>query len=128
MFIDAEETYRLDLSIMVLEELLNTFKFKRGTIGFAVQAYQKRAFWVIDTLENIASKASTELVVRLVKGAYWDTEIKIAQQEGLDYPVVFTRKDFTDISYLACARKIMTSEFIRSKRSHNPSTVAVHFL
>ena len=124
MFIDAEETYRLDLSIMVLEELLNTFKFKRGTIGFAVQAYQKRAFWVIDTLENIASKASTELVVRLVKGAYWDTEIKIAQQEGLDYPV-FTRKDFTDISYLACARKIMTSEFIRpAYATHNPFTVA----
>ena len=106
MFIDAEETYRLDLSIMVLEELLKSHRFKKNTIGFAVQAYQKRAFWAIDTLENIASEASTEIVVRLVKGAYWDTEIKLAQQEGLKY-LVFTRKEFTDISYIACARKIM---------------------
>ena len=124
MFIDAEETYRLDLSIMVLEELLKTHRFKKGTIGFAVQAYQKRAFWVIDTLENIASEASTEIVVRLVKGAYWDTEIKIAQQEGLHYPV-FTRKEFTDISYLACARKLMASPIIRpAYATHNPFTVA----
>ena len=96
MFIDAEETFRLDLSIMVVEELLKTHRFKKGTIGFAIQAYQKRAFWVIDTLENIASEASTEIVVRLVKGAYWDTEIKLAQQDGLHYPV-FTRKEFTDV-------------------------------
>lgn len=124
MFIDAEESYRLDISIMVLEELLKTHRFKPGTIGFAVQAYQKRAFWAIQTLENIASEASTEIVVRLVKGAYWDTEIKLAQQEGLDYPV-FTRKEFTDISYLACARKLMASPFIRpAYATHNPFTVA----
>lgn len=127
MFIDAEETARLDLSIMVLEELLKNYKFKKHTIGFAVQAYQKRAFWVIDTLENIASEASTEIVVRLVKGAYWDTEIKIAQQEGLHYPV-FTRKEFTDVSYLACARKLMASQYIRpAYATHNPFTVAAIF-
>ena len=127
MFIDAEEAARLDLSIMVLEELLCNYRFKKGTIGFAVQAYQQRAFWVIDTLENIASEASTEIVVRLVKGAYWDTEIKIAQQEGLDYPV-FTRKEFTDVSYLACARKLMASQFIRpAYATHNPFTVAAIF-
>ena len=127
LFIDAEETYRLDLSIMVLEELLKTHKFKKGTIGFAVQAYQKRAFWIIDTLENIAKEASTELVVRLVKGAYWDTEIKLAQQEGLDYPV-FTHKEYTDVSYLACARKIMVSPALRpAYATHNPFTVAAIF-
>jgi len=127
MFIDAEETFRLDLSIMVLEELLKTYRFKKGTIGFAIQAYQKRAFWVIDTLENIASEASTEVVVRLVKGAYWDTEIKLAQQDGLHYPV-FTRKEFTDVSYLACARKIMASPVIRpAYATHNPFTVAAIF-
>ena len=127
MFIDAEECARLDLSIMVLEELLKNFRFKKRTIGFAIQAYQKRSFWVIDTLENIASEASTELVVRLVKGAYWDTEIKIAQQEGLHYPV-FTRKEFTDVSYLACARKLMLSKYIRpAYATHNPFTVAAIF-
>ena len=124
MFIDAEEASRLDISIMILEELLKTHRFKKGTVGFAVQAYQKRAFWAIDTIENIASEASTEIVVRLVKGAYWDTEIKIAQQEGLDYPV-FSRKEFTDISYLACARKLMSSPVIRpAYATHNPFTVA----
>ena len=127
MFIDAEEAARLDISVYVLEELLKSHRFKRGTIGFAVQAYQKRAFWLIDTLENIASEASTEIVVRLVKGAYWDTEIKIAQQEGLDYPV-FTRKEYTDISYLACARKLMASPVIRpAYATHNPFTVAAIF-
>ena len=127
MFVDAEETFRLDLSVMVLEELLKTHRFKKGTIGFAIQAYQKRAFWVIDTLENIASEASTEIVVRLVKGAYWDTEIKLAQQDGLHYPV-FTRKEFTDVSYLACARKIMASPVIRpAYATHNPFTVAAIF-
>jgi RHH-type proline utilization regulon transcriptional repressor/proline dehydrogenase/delta 1-pyrroline-5-carboxylate dehydrogenase len=124
MFIDAEEASRLDLSIMVLEELLLTHKFKENTIGFAVQAYQKRAFWAIDTLEHIAEESNTSICVRLVKGAYWDTEIKIAQQEGLHYPV-FSRKEYTDISYLACARKIMLSEYIKpAYATHNPFTVA----
>jgi RHH-type proline utilization regulon transcriptional repressor/proline dehydrogenase/delta 1-pyrroline-5-carboxylate dehydrogenase len=124
MFIDAEESYRLDLSVMVLEALLKTHRFKKNTIGFAVQAYQKRAFWLLDTLESIASEAATRIVVRLVKGAYWDTEIKLAQQEGLHYPV-FTRKEFTDISYLACARKLMQSKFIiPAYATHNPFTVA----
>ena len=127
MFIDAEEAARLDLSIMVLEELLSTYKFKDYTIGFAVQAYQKRAFWTIDTLESIVRSADTRIVVRLVKGAYWDTEIKIAQQEGLDYPV-FTRKEYTDISYLACARKLMISDYIKpAYATHNPFTVASIF-
>lgn len=124
MFIDAEESYRLDISIMVLETLINEYRFKKGTIGFAVQAYQKRALWVVETLENIASGAGTEICIRLVKGAYWDTEIKLAQQQGLDYPV-FTRKENTDISYLACARKLMQSRFIRpAYATHNPFTVA----
>ena len=124
MFIDAEETARLDLSIMVLEELLSAYKFKDHTIGFAVQAYQKRAYWVLGTLENIAEQSNTRICVRLVKGAYWDTEIKLAQQEGLHYPV-FSRKEYTDISYLACARRIMLSEYIKpAYATHNPFTVA----
>lgn len=124
MFIDAEEARRLDISIMVLEEMLKTYKFKDFTIGFALQAYQKRAFWVIDTLETIAEHSSAKLVIRLVKGAYWDTEIKYAQQEGLDYPV-FTRKENTDISYLACTKKLMHSERLKTAyATHNPYTVA----
>ena len=124
MFIDAEETRRLDVSIMVLEELLENYKFKDYTIGFALQAYQKRAFWVIDTLNTMAKKAENKVFIRLVKGAYWDTEIKIAQQEGLDYPV-FTRKEHTDISYFACARKLFhSSHLYTAYGTHNPFTIA----
>ena len=124
MFIDAEETRRLDVSILVLEELLNNYKFKDNTIGFALQAYQKRAFWVIDTLDRMAKKTQTRVFIRLVKGAYWDTEIKIAQQEGLDYPV-FTRKEHTDISYFACARKLFHSKHLYTAfATHNPFTIS----
>lgn len=124
MTIDAEETSRLDLSIMVLEELVSNYKFKNNTIGFAVQAYQKRAFWVCDTIEKIAKESKSTITVRLVKGAYWDTEIKIAQQDGLDYPV-FTKKELTDISYIACAKKLLKSQHIfPAFATHNPFTVA----
>ena len=124
MFIDAEEASRFDLSVQVLEELLSSHKFQENTIGFAIQAYQKRSYWAIETLESIAKKSNTSICVRLVKGAYWDTEIKLAQQEGLHYPV-FSRKEYTDISYLACARKIMLSEYIKpAYATHNPFTVA----
>ena len=124
MFIDAEEASRFDLSVQVLEELLSSHKFQKNTIGFAVQAYQKRSYWAIETLESIAKESNTSICVRLVKGAYWDTEIKLAQQEGLHYPV-FSRKEYTDISYLACARKIMLSEYIKpAYATHNPFTVA----
>ena len=124
LFIDAEETRRLDISIMVLEELLKTYRFKDNTIGIALQAYQKRAFWVIDTLQTISDSISTKIAVRLVKGAYWDTEIKTAQQEGLDYPV-FTRKEHTDISYIACTRKLLHCKNITPAfATHNPYTVS----
>jgi len=124
MTIDAEETSRLDLSIMVLEELVSNYRFKNNTIGFAIQAYQKRAFWVCDTIEKIAKDSQATITVRLVKGAYWDTEIKIAQQDGLDYPV-FTKKELTDISYIACAKKLLKSQHIfPAFATHNPFTVA----
>ena len=124
MFIDAEEARRLDISIMVLEELLTTYKFKNDTVGFALQAYQKRAFWTINTLQTIAEHNDTRVVIRLVKGAYWDTEIKYAQQDGLEYPV-FTRKENTDISYLACARKLVQSKNLKSAfATHNPYNVS----
>lgn len=124
LFIDAEECDKLDLSIMCLEKLLQTYKFKPKTIGFAIQAYQKRALWVVRTIENIAREAETKIVVRLVKGAYWDTEIKIAQEQGLKYPV-FTRKELTDLSYLACARALFQSDTLcPAYATHNPFTVA----
>ena len=103
---------------MVLEELLNNYKFKDNTIGFALQVHQN-VLWVIDTLDRMAKKTQTRVFIRLVSYAYWDTEIKIAQQEGLDYP--FTRKEHTDISYFACARKLFHSKHLYTAfATHNP--------
>jgi RHH-type proline utilization regulon transcriptional repressor/proline dehydrogenase/delta 1-pyrroline-5-carboxylate dehydrogenase len=106
--IDAEEADRLDLSLDLLEALC----FDDGLegwngIGFVVQAYQKRAPFVLDYLIDLAGRSRHRLMVRLVKGAYWDTEIKRAQVEGLaDYPV-YTRKIYTDVCYLACVKKLL---------------------
>jgi RHH-type proline utilization regulon transcriptional repressor/proline dehydrogenase/delta 1-pyrroline-5-carboxylate dehydrogenase len=108
--IDAEEADRLDLSLDLLEALC----FDDGLdgwngIGFVVQAYQKRAPFVLDYLIDLAARSRHRLMVRLVKGAYWDTEIKRAQVDGLaDYPV-YTRKIYTDVSYLACAKKLLAA-------------------
>ncbi len=105
--IDAEEADRLDISLRVFEKVVNddTLKGWNG-LGMVVQGYQKRALPVLDWLENLARDTGKCIPVRLVKGAYWDTEIKLAQIQGLkDYPV-FTRKVHTDVSYMACARKM----------------------
>jgi RHH-type proline utilization regulon transcriptional repressor/proline dehydrogenase/delta 1-pyrroline-5-carboxylate dehydrogenase len=86
----------------------------------AVQAYQKRALGVLKHLNDLGQP----LGIRLVKGAYWDTEIKMAQERGLEYPV-FTSKENTNISYLACAKYLLESENLTPKfATHNPSTVA----
>ena len=94
--------------------------------GLAVQAYQKRAPAVIAWLNDIAHAHRRRLMVRLVKGAYWDTEVKRAQERGLaDYPV-FTRKAATDVSYLACAKKLLAARdaFFPQFATHNAYTVA----
>lgn len=106
--IDAEEADRLEVSLLVIEAVLATDSI-RGWAGFglAVQAYQRRATRVIERLGETARRHQQHITVRLVKGAYWDSEIKRAQELGLDSYPVFTRKEHTDISYLACARKLL---------------------
>ncbi|WP_369861671.1 trifunctional transcriptional regulator/proline dehydrogenase/L-glutamate gamma-semialdehyde dehydrogenase, partial [Acidovorax sp. HMWF029] len=125
--IDAEETDRLELSLDLLERLCHepTLAGWNG-IGFVIQAYQKRCPFVIDYVVDLARRTQRRLMVRLVKGAYWDSEIKRAQVDGLeDYPV-YTRKVHTDISYIACARKLLAApEAVYPQfATHNAETVA----
>ena len=106
--IDAEEADRLDISLDIIEKVLK-HKELEGWDGFGVvvQAYGPRASFVLDWLFALAEKLDRKIMVRLVKGAYWDTEVKRAQVMGLSGYPVFTRKVNTDISYLACARKLL---------------------
>ncbi|MEJ6389722.1 bifunctional proline dehydrogenase/L-glutamate gamma-semialdehyde dehydrogenase PutA [Gymnodinialimonas ulvae] len=125
--IDAEEADRLDLSLDVIEAVLSDPSLA-GWDGFGVvvQAYGKRAAPVIDWLYALAEKNDRKLMVRLVKGAYWDTEIKRAQVAGLpDFPV-FTDKAATDVSYLCCARQLLdkTDRLYPQFATHNAHTVA----
>lgn len=108
--IDAEEADRLELSLDLLEQLCQAPSLAGWNgIGFVIQAYQKRCPMVIDYLVDLARRTGHRLMVRLVKGAYWDSEIKRAQVDGqTDYPV-YTRKAHTDVSYLACARKLLAA-------------------
>ena len=125
--IDAEESERLQLSLEVACELMA--RANLGTwdgLGFAVQAYQKRASLVIDYLVALGRHHSRRIHVRLVKGAYWDSEVKRTQERGLaDFPV-YTRKPSTDVSYLACARRMLAAaEWINPVfGTHNAMTVA----
>ena len=125
--IDAEEADRLDLSLDILEALaLDRDLSGWDGLGFVVQAYGRRCPFVIDWLVDLARRAGRRLMVRLVKGAYWDTEIKRAQVEGLaDYPV-FTRKAHTDVSYLACARQLLAARdaVFPQFATHNAQTLA----
>jgi RHH-type proline utilization regulon transcriptional repressor/proline dehydrogenase/delta 1-pyrroline-5-carboxylate dehydrogenase len=108
--IDAEEADRLELSLDLLEALCFDADLAGWNgIGFVVQAYQKRAPFVLDYLVDLAVRSNHRLMVRLVKGAYWDSEIKRAQVEGLEGYPVYTRKIHTDIAYLACARKLLAA-------------------
>jgi RHH-type proline utilization regulon transcriptional repressor/proline dehydrogenase/delta 1-pyrroline-5-carboxylate dehydrogenase len=125
--IDAEEADRLELSLDVIGAVLPDPSL-RGWEGFglAVQAYQKRASQVIDWIADAAQASGRRLTVRLVKGAYWDTEIKRAQERGLaDYPV-FTRKAMTDLCYMVCVRKLLTlrARIFPQFATHNALTVA----
>lgn len=125
--VDAEEADRLDLSLDIFAQVF-TDPSLNGWEGFglAVQAYQKRASFVIDWLAALAQSQSKRMMVRLVKGAYWDAEIKMSQVQGLNSYPVFTRKNATDVSYLACARKLLTRAdcFYPQFGTHNAYSVA----
>jgi len=106
--IDAEEADRLEISLDLLEKLCFEPELAGWNgIGFVIQAYMKRCPFVIDYLIDLATRSRRRLMIRLVKGAYWDSEIKRAQMEGLEGYPVYTRKVYTDISYLACAKKLL---------------------
>ncbi|MFC6490100.1 bifunctional proline dehydrogenase/L-glutamate gamma-semialdehyde dehydrogenase PutA, partial [Nitratireductor sp. GCM10026969] len=125
--VDAEEADRLDLSLDVIERVLSDSSLA-GWDGFGVvvQAYGQRAPYVLDWLHALAGRLERRIMVRLVKGAYWDTEIKRAQVMGLEGYPVFTRKANTDVSYIACARKLlsMTDRIYPQFATHNAHTVA----
>jgi len=125
--IDAEEADRLELSLDLFERLaFEPALAGWNGIGFVVQAYQKRSPFVIDVVIELARRSRRRLMLRLVKGAYWDTEIKRAQVDGMpDYPV-YTRKLHTDVSYLACARKLLAvpAEIYPQFATHNAYTLA----
>ncbi|WP_371395784.1 bifunctional proline dehydrogenase/L-glutamate gamma-semialdehyde dehydrogenase PutA [Fretibacter rubidus] len=125
--LDAEEADRLVLSLKLLDKLAREPDLAGWTgLGLAVQAYQKRAPELIDRLIAMSAKTNTRLMIRLVKGAYWDSEIKHAQIENTpDYPV-WTRKSTTDLCYLACARKLLDAgdTVFPQFATHNAHTVA----
>ncbi|HEX9173670.1 MAG TPA: trifunctional transcriptional regulator/proline dehydrogenase/L-glutamate gamma-semialdehyde dehydrogenase [Telluria sp.] len=126
--IDAEEADRLEISLDMLEALafdpdLAGFE----GIGLVVQAYQKRCPFVIDYVVDLARRSGQKFMVRLVKGAYWDSEIKRAQVDGMSGYPVYTRKVYTDVSYLTCARKLLAASSIIYPQfaTHNAHTLSV---
>ncbi|WP_162651868.1 bifunctional proline dehydrogenase/L-glutamate gamma-semialdehyde dehydrogenase PutA [Lentilitoribacter sp. Alg239-R112] len=125
--IDAEEADRLDLSLDVIEEVLRAPQYAGWNgFGVVVQAYSKRCPAVIDWLYSLANETDRNIMVRLVKGAYWDTEIKQAQVDGVnDFPV-FTDKAATDVSYICCARKLLnySDRIYPQFATHNAHTVS----
>ena len=130
--IDAEEADRLELSLDLLERLcLAPSLAGWNGIGFVIQAYQKRCPAVVDWLIDLGARSQHRLMIRLVKGAYWDSEIKRAQVDGQkDFPV-YTRKRHTDAAYLACARKLLAApgQIYPQFATHNAHTLAaIHTL
>ncbi|MGD8571151.1 MAG: bifunctional proline dehydrogenase/L-glutamate gamma-semialdehyde dehydrogenase PutA, partial [Gammaproteobacteria bacterium] len=127
MTIDGEEADRLDITLDVIEAIIGDPQFAAWPgLGVVVQTYQKRAPHVIDWLGELVQRHQRRIMVRLVKGAYWDTEIKRAQEQGLAGYPVFTRKQHTDVSYLACAQKLLTmGEAVYPQfATHNAHTAA----
>lgn len=126
--IDAEEVERLEISLDIFEALARDEALRSWQgLGFVLQAYQKRSPYVADWLIALARDTGRKLMVRLVKGAYWDSEIKHAQQMGLsDYPV-YTRKCHTDLSYQVCARKLLGARDVIYPQfaTHNAYTVGL---
>lgn len=125
--VDAEEADRLDLMLDIYERVYSDPALDGWVgLGMAVQAYQRRAPYVLDWLAALSRNHGRQMKIRLVKGAYWDAEIKLSQVMGFrDYPV-FTRKDSTDVSYIACARKMLSQPecFYSQFGTHNSYTVA----
>tara|TARA_R110002126_G_scaffold13118_4_gene57107 strand:- start:260635 stop:263763 length:3129 start_codon:yes stop_codon:yes gene_type:complete len=125
--VDAEEVERLDISVDIIDAILDDEAFADWQgFGLALQAYQRSALDLIDYLQGRAIATKRRLQIRLVKGAYWDSEIKRAQAQGLhDYPV-YTKKSHTDISYIACAKKLLAldSPFYPMFATHNAQTIA----
>src|SRR5690242_11418910 len=125
--VDAEEADRLELSLDVITAAASDTSLAGWDgFGLAIQAYQKRAGAVIDYVDGLAKALDRRLMVRLVKGAYWDTEIKRAQERGLDGYPVFTRKAMTDLNYMACAQKLLglRPRLFPQFATHNALTVA----
>jgi RHH-type proline utilization regulon transcriptional repressor/proline dehydrogenase/delta 1-pyrroline-5-carboxylate dehydrogenase len=125
--VDAEEADRLELSLDVIEAVFRDASLTGWEgFGLAVQAFQKRGLAVVESLEALARGVGRRLCVRLVKGAYWDTEIKRGQEQGLSGYPVFTRKINTDVAYLACARRLLAARdlFYPMLATHNAHTVA----
>ncbi|MEO9600555.1 bifunctional proline dehydrogenase/L-glutamate gamma-semialdehyde dehydrogenase PutA [Parasphingorhabdus sp.] len=125
--IDAEEAERLDISMDVLAALVEKPELEGWHgLGFVVQAYQRRALPLLDWLSIQSGKLGAPLMIRLVKGAYWDSEIKRAQEMGLSSYPVYTRKEMTDLSYLACAAQLLSKPeaFSPQFATHNANSIA----
>ena len=125
--IDAEEADRLELSLDLMEALAHDPDLAGfDGLGFVVQAYQKRCPFVIDFLVDLARRSGRRLMIRLVKGAYWDAEIKRAQVDGMSGYPVYTRKVYTDVSYLFCAQKLLAATDVVYPQfaTHNALTLA----
>jgi RHH-type proline utilization regulon transcriptional repressor/proline dehydrogenase/delta 1-pyrroline-5-carboxylate dehydrogenase len=125
--VDAEEADRLELSLDVISAAFGDPSLTGWDgFGLAIQAYQKRAGSVIDYINQLARSLNRRLMVRLVKGAYWDSEIKRAQERGLDGYPVFTRKAMTDLNYVACAQHLLAlrPRIFPQFATHNALTVA----
>ena len=125
--IDAEESERLEISLDLLEKLALEPQLQGWMgLGFVIQAYQKRCPYVIDYIVDLARRSQRRLMIRLVKGAYWDSEIKRAQLDGQNGYPVYTRKAYTDAAYIACARKLLAApdEIFPQFATHNSHALA----
>ena len=125
--IDAEEANRLDLSLDVIAAVFSDSELGDWQgFGLAVQSYQKRAPYVLDFLADLARQHGRRFKLRLIKGAYWDYEIKNSQELGLSGYPVFTRKNATDVSFIACAKKILANidAFYPQFATHNVHSIA----
>ena len=128
LMIDAEESERLDISLDIIEIVLSHASLTGWNgFGLVVQAYQKRAFYLLDWIADLARGLDRRIMVRLVKGAYWDSEIKKTQMQGLSDYSVFTYKAYTDVSFQACVKKLltMTDVIYPQFATHNAYSVAM---
>ncbi len=125
--VDAEEASRLEISLEIIRNVFTSPTLgKWEGFGLALQAYQRRAFFALDWLVALSRDTGRKMMIRLVKGAYWDSEIKYAQMSGFATYPVFTRKNATDVSYLACAARLLQNRDVIYPQfaTHNAHTVA----